>query len=239
MLPVKRSLPALVAALLVAACGGSEQHPKTAHHPHEDGDHDQHRPHLDVSSEIGALDEAQVTKTFTASVKSLQGCLERGSGRVEFLGGAVGFYVKVDSSGHASEAYLEQSTIGDRDTEKCMLDVLRAKQWPAPVGGQSGIAKKAFDFDPPNDVRPPTEWSADRVSSEIAAKSTEISKCKSSAPGTYSATMYVDVKGHVLSVGIAPPDAAGEQAVDCLVDVVRGTKFPSPGSWPAKVTFEL
>jgi len=239
MLPVKRVLPALIAALSVAACGGSERHPKTAHHHDDDGDPEPHRSNLDVSSEIGALDEAQVTKTFTASVKGLQGCVEQGAGRVEFLGGAVAFYVKVDSSGHASEAYLEQSTIGDRDTEKCMLDLLRAKKWPAPVGGQSGIAKKSFDFDPPNDVRPPLDWSADRVSSELSAKSAEIGKCKSSAPGTYSATMYVDTKGHVMSVGIAPPDAAGEQAVDCLVNVVRDTKFPSPGSWPAKVSFEL
>jgi hypothetical protein len=38
---------------------------------------------------------------------------------------------------------------------------------------------------------------------------------------------------------MAPPDEQGEDAVDCIVDVLKQAKFPSPGSWPAKVTFTL
>jgi hypothetical protein len=40
-------------------------------------------------------------------------------------------------------------------------------------------------------------------------------------------------------VGIASSDESGEKAADCLVDLLKGAKFPSPGSWPAKVTFSL
>jgi hypothetical protein len=43
----------------------------------------------------------------------------------------------------------------------------------------------------------------------------------------------------VISAGIAPPDDRGERSVDCMVDVIKGLKFPSPGSWPAKVTFDV
>jgi hypothetical protein len=42
-----------------------------------------------------------------------------------------------------------------------------------------------------------------------------------------------------LSVGVTPPDDQGESAVDCLVEVLKHAKFPSPGSWPAKVSFSL
>jgi len=227
-----------VFAAVLGACGGDKPPPKTPAH-HQEGHDEATGPSLDVSSEVGALDEGKVTSTFMASIKDLQACLQTGAQRVEFLGGSVAFFVKVDSHGGVAHAHLEQSTIGDRETEKCMLDSLRRREWPAPVGGQTGLARKSFDFDPPNDVRPPTDWSPSQVSSAIAAKSSAIDKCKSASQGTYSATMYVDTSGHVMSVGITPPDEAGEGAIDCLVEVVQGISFSSPGSWPAKVTFDL
>lgn len=233
-----RLLPTLT-ALGALACGGSEPAPKTADDQTEPPPERSSGPSLAVSGEIGALDEEKVTETFSDSIGELQGCLEQGARRVEFIGGSVSFYVKVDGSGRISHAHLEQSSLGDRETEKCMLDVLRKKSWPAPVGGESGYARKSFDFDPPNDVRAPTEWSPDQVSEALDAKSGDIAKCKNGSRGSFSATMYVSTGGDVLSVGITPPDEAGEASVDCLVDVVRGATFPKPGSWPAKVTFDL
>ena len=57
--------------------------------------------------------------------------------------------------------------------------------------------------------------------------------------GAFEATLYVGTGGEVLSAGVTPPDETGEDAVDCLVEALLGAKFPSPGSWPAKVTLTL
>jgi hypothetical protein len=230
----------LVCALtLTLGCGGGDPPPKTAGDVEIEPEDGREGAPLDVSSEIGALDEDKVNEAFSGSIKELQRCLNQGSERVEFIGGAVSFYVKVDGSGKLSHAHLEQTSLGDRETEKCMLDVLKRKSWPPPVGGEEGYARKSFDFDPPNDVRPPTEWSSDRVSETLEEKSDEISKCKNGSRGAFKATMYVSTQGEALSVGIAPPDESGEAAVDCLVEVVKGASYPKPGSWPAKVTFDL
>jgi hypothetical protein len=43
----------------------------------------------------------------------------------------------------------------------------------------------------------------------------------------------------VLSASVTPPNEDGEDAVDCLVSTLKGASFPSPGSWPAKITFAL
>ena len=59
------------------------------------------------------------------------------------------------------------------------------------------------------------------------------------AGGNFEATMYVSTDGSVLAVGVTPPDEGGEDAVDCLVSTLKQATFPSPGSWPAKVTFAL
>jgi hypothetical protein len=165
--------------------------------------------------------------------------LSRGAERVEFLGGSVSFFLKIDTSGKISKAYLEQSTLGDRTTEKCMLDSLRQKKWPKPVGGDHGLARKSFDFDPPNDVRPPTAWSDSDAEPGLAKIGADVSKCKDGHSGRFEATLYVGTDGEVLAAGVAPPDETGEDAVDCLVDALKGAKFPSPGSWPAKVTLAL
>jgi hypothetical protein len=49
----------------------------------------------------------------------------------------------------------------------------------------------------------------------------------------------VSTEGSVLAASVTPPNESGEAAVDCLVETLRGASFPSPGSWPAKITFSL
>src|SRR6185369_14999537 len=118
----------ILPALLVAACGDSTPAPKTADDKPETEEH--HGSKLSVSSEIGGLDEEKVNAAFEASLSGLERCLNQGASRVEFLGGSVSFFVKIDARGKVDGAYLEKSTLGDRDTEKCMLDAIRSRHWP-------------------------------------------------------------------------------------------------------------
>ncbi|HVU02019.1 MAG TPA: AgmX/PglI C-terminal domain-containing protein [Polyangiaceae bacterium] len=233
-------LPALLGALLAAACGGGgESAPaKTADDEATRGDHED-RPAMSASAEIGALDEGKVTSAFRAAQGALQRCLAKGAERNELEGGDIAFVVKIDTSGRAVHAHVEKSTIGDRETERCMLSALKKQSWPAPVGGDIGVAKNGFGFDMPNDSRPPTEWEADRVSDAVASVSSKIAACKKGTRGDLTATVYVDPDGAATSVGIAASDDSGEDAADCLAEALRGAKYPSPGSWPAKVTFSL
>jgi hypothetical protein len=227
----------VLAIAAVQACGGSEPAAK-APEPVAEADDDRPSP-VSMSAEIGGLNEEKVDKTFQGALPDFQRCLDDGSKRVEFLGGSVSFFVKIDVHGKADQAYLEKSTLGDRETEKCLLDSLRDKRWPKPVGGMHGLARKSFDFDPPNDVRAPTDWSRERVSEAVSRLSRKVSACKKGDRGAFEATVYVATDGTVLAAGVTPPDEAGESDVDCLVDALKGATLPSPGSWPAKVTFSL
>lgn len=223
-------------SLSFVACGDSAPPPKTA--DDEVKTEEEPRGGPSVSSEIGGLNEDKVNKTFESSLSGLERCLQQGASRVEFLGGSVSFFVKIDTSGKVDGAYLEKSTLGDRDTEKCMLGALRSKKWPKPVGGEHGLARKSFDFDPPNDVRAPAEYDQEHLDKGLGKIAGKLSSCKS-AKGKYEATMYVATDGSVLSASVTPPNEDGEGAVDCLVSTLKEASFPSPGSWPAKVTFEL
>jgi hypothetical protein len=228
------------AALAIAAChacGGSEPPPKA---PEPTAEPEEDKPsNVSMSAEIGGLNEDKVDRTFQSALSDFQRCIDDGAKRVEFLGGSVSFFVQINTHGKVDGAHLEKSTIGDRDTEKCMLDTLRSKRWPKPVGGQHGLARKSFDFDPPNDVRAPTAWDGDRVSDGIAKLSKKLSACKQGTSGSFEATLYVGTDGSVMAASVTPPDEAGESNVDCLVSTLKGASLPSPGSWPAKVTFSL
>lgn len=221
---------------LSIACGDGAPPAKTADDQPELTD--THRAGPTVSSEIGGMNEEQVNSAFEASVSGLQRCLSAGAQRIEFLGGSVSFFIKIDSTGRVDRAYLEKSTLGDRETEKCMLDALRAKSWPKPVGGEHGLARKSFDFDPPNDVRAPADYDHGHLDKGLGKIAGKLAGCKS-AKGPYEATIYVATDGSVLGAGVTPPSEDGEDSVDCLVSTLKSASFPSPGSWPAKITFTL
>lgn len=243
MTPMGRSLPTLsglILGALLSACGGSEPPPKTvssrlvSEGPTED------EATVSADSEIGGMNAEKTQAVFNAAVDDLQQCFLEGSRRVEFLSGKVHFAVEVDSSGRLSKAYLKDSTLGDRETEQCMLRVLQTRKWPKPVGGRVGRADGDFQFDADSDVRLPVDWSVENIEKGLAKLKKKLRGCKDSNPETvYRATIYVDTDGAVLSAGVATPEGEGAPAADCLVDVLRQAMLTSPGSWPAKVTFDL
>ena len=235
---IKIRLAPFSLVMFVVACGSSKA-PVMAPPATRAVQREHNEAQVSVSSEVGALDEDAVNSVFERTQGGLMGCAKKGARRVQFLGGEIGFFVSINQAGQAEDARVEHSTIGDRDTESCMLAVLRGKAWPKPVGGRKGQVHKSFAFDMSNDARPPVEWSADDVESTLKKLHKRIEECTGGGSGTYQVTAYIDTHGSPISVGVAPPDAVADSQVDCLVAVIKGTKFKSPGSYPAKVSFEL
>jgi hypothetical protein len=232
-------LAALTAAA-VAGCGGSS--PPPAPPKREAAPKDaptKPKAQFAMEGQLGSLDEGKVNETFATLLPRFGECLSQGSSRVEFLGGHVKFAVRIAINGNAKWAYLSDSTLGDRDTERCMLNVAKSARWPLPQEGE-GQAQREFDFDPSPDVREAVPWGPDRISKALGSARAKLGHCAQRAPGKYRATVYVQTNGTAMAAGVAPPDERGESGpVDCMVDVIKAMRFPSPGSWPAKVTFAV
>ena len=235
-----RSIVFVLTAVAGAACGGSAPPPAapkaqaaTKEAPVKP------KQRFTMGGQLGSLDEGKVNETFTTLVPRFGECLSQGSSRVEFLGGHVKFAIRIALDGNAKWAYFSETTLGDRDTERCMLNVAKSARWPLPQEGE-GQAQRAFDFDPSPDVRDAVPWGADRISKSLASARAKLGQCAHRAPGKYHATVYVHTNGTTMAAGVAPPDERGETgAVDCMVDVIKAMRFPSPGSWPAKVMFDV
>jgi hypothetical protein len=212
---------------------------------------------IQATQELGSIDEDATNRTFSSLQNQLLDCQKKGMGRVEFLAGDARFFVRIAQDGTVRWAYLEDSTVGDRATEKCLLGVVSGAHWPKPDGGEAEV-QKSVSFDV-GDARPPVQWSSDKVSSVIARDGGDALQCKKGVKGAFKVTAYVspgdaasapsrkkgrkgkhdEHTGKVLSVGVAPPSKDGEAKVDCIVDAVMDWKMPSPGGYAAKVTFTL
>ena len=192
-----------------------------------------------MSSELGEIDEALTKKTVERIRPALMQCYESGLDRVAYMGGDLKFFLRVKADGHLRWGFVELTTLGDRQTETCMLDVLSATHWPLPEGGEAEV-HQALGFDAPPGGRTPLEWSADRVALAVGKKSQELASCKKHGPGAFQITAYVAADhgvGHIVAAGASAPNLASAADVDCILGVVRSLKLPSPGSTPAKVSF--
>ncbi len=224
-----------LAALGLLACGGDKQEAKQPTYEIDNERDD--TGGMEMMQEFGGMNEEKVNKAIEALYPDLESCLMQGYKRVEFLGGEMAFLVKVNLQGEAEQAQAERSTLGDFQTEQCMLGKLKASRWPKPVGGKIGLVRNSIAFDPPADVRGPVQWDQSDVATVLAQSQSDLKACGNGGP--FSVTAYIRTNGKVLSAGIAHADDGADDVAACLVGAVQNIKFPSPGSWPAKVTFQL
>jgi hypothetical protein len=231
------------AAILSAALAGcgSAPPPKPAEAPTESTAPRSTGPKLQMKSELGEIDPAAVDATMQRAQSQLEGCHRAGLRRVEYLGGDVKFFLRIGEDGRVKYAYFEESTLGDHDTEQCILDALEAQQWPKPQGGEAEV-QKSFGFDAPGDVRAPTSWSPDKIVTALGKAEDDVKKCRRGVSGSFKVTAYVEPDGKhgkVQAVGVTAPSKDAVEKIDCLVKTVKSLKVPSPGSYAAKVSFLL
>jgi hypothetical protein len=226
-----------VVASPLGACGGSPP-PKEPEPATESAAPVARKPSLKMKSELGSVDPGAIKSAFSALDDKFMACQKQGLDRVELLSGAVKFFVRIGEDGSARWTYLEASELGDRATEKCLLDVVTAARWPRPDGGEAEV-RYGMEL-PFQATRPPSDWSSDKVAAALGKNGDAIDQCKAGSSARFHATMYVGPGGKVLSAGVVAPARDSDDKADCLTHVLVKMKgLPSPGSWPAKVGFDL
>jgi hypothetical protein len=223
----------LLGLLFVVACGGEP--PPKAPEPAPDQSQEV-KPQLKMKSELGTVDPDAVTRAFHRLDDAFSGCQQQGLSRVEVLAGSVKFFLRIGADGSARWTYLEESDLGDRDTEKCLLDAVLGAHWPKPDGGD---AEARYTLQLEAQGRPATDWSSDRVAAALGKAGGALDQCTSGSSG-FKGTLYVGPGGKVLAAGVAVPSKDAADKADCVAKVLGKLKgLPSPGSWPAKVSFGI
>lgn len=254
--------------LLATAACGSAPPPKVEEPKPEEPAARPTGPTPQVSQELGSIDQRAVEQTFNRLQDAFEKCHSDGRERVEYLSGDVKVFMRVGQDGKVRYSYLEESSLGDRDTEKCILGVVGRTDWPKPQGGEAEV-RNGFGWGPGGE-RAPTPWGPEKVMTALDdAKDVkkDVAKCKSGIKGDFIVTAYVehddspdapagknaakhhDKKhgkkadkhggGKFKALGITPPTKEGADKLDCLVDALKPLRLPTPGSYAAKVSFPL
>ncbi len=194
---------------------------------------------MGAMAEIGSLDEKKARESFESALDGLQSCLSEGSRLNEVMGGSIEFAVKVNTQREAANVWAVESSLGQRQTERCMFDALRQVTWPAPVGGVFGIAKTSFEFDLPKGVKAPIPWDAGRVADVIDELGPKMDACTDGRHGEVLVTLYVGADGKAISGGASSSSETQDEAVDCVLGALLSAEYPSPGDYPAKVRVRI
>ena len=180
--------------LTLVACGGNTPPPKTEETARQEAPRNEATGGApSVSQELGSIDQRAVEQMFDKLQTKLEVCHKQGRGRVEYLSGDMKVFLRVDTGGKVKYSYFDESSLGDRETEKCILDLFAQTDWPKPQGGEAEI-RNAFGWSPGGE-RQPTAWPSERASSALDDNKdvkSAVTKCKAGVTGAFRVTAYIE-----------------------------------------------
>lgn len=235
------SVAALFLALGLAGCGGGPEATSdvTTVHP-DDGRDRNHSANDGVQIEglLGTLSREEIQLGLEPRLGRFESCFVRAATANEIVSGRVEFFFRIATDGRVRRVYPRASSVGDRETERCLLGVAQSARFHQPHGGEAEFTWP-IEYPVSDDVRPPVNWEADRVGSVVASRGGEALQACGAGGVSLQVTAYVAPGGRVITAGASTPNAEALDHVDCIVDAVRSWSLPDPGSYPAKVTFDL
>lgn len=193
------------------------------------------REEASFEQSVGAMNEHDVERAFGKLQAAVSRCVARGAARVEAIGGSFELSLRILPTGETESAHLSRSTLGDRETERCILQAALDKTWPRPKGG---VGEASHEYTIESSVAV-TEWTSGRLKPVMPQIHEKVAKCVMPLAGTWHATLYISQSGRVASSGVAPPDAQSAEQADCLVAVLNKFRFGPQRSKLSKVSFTI
>ena len=126
----------------------------------------------------------------------------------------------VAGDGTAQDVWVLESSLGNYEVERCLVDVGRKIRFHAPNGN------KATTFEYPVEFRSQTgveilDVDGPKVEHDVAALLPQLAACGQLAAERVNAKIYIESNGVPGSVGLATAAAIDEDAGDCVVQTIR------------------
>jgi hypothetical protein len=195
---------------------------------------------VEVRGIEGTLGNFDVRTTMEQKAREFAACHEPRASRVPPLSGSVEFAIVVKKTGEVMDVELRNSDVGDRELERCLMDVVRATQFPKPNGGDAKVSYTML-LGPARKGREPEQWDAERVRRILSKNGADVTeKCELPRGGAYTVTAYINASGRILAAGVTSHAPTEAEQFDCIADSLRRWSMPRPSKKRfAKVTFPL
>jgi hypothetical protein len=189
---------------------------------------------LAVSGLLGTLSQHEIQNALEPRLPKFLRCATQRRAQVDVLAGTLTMRFDVAIDGSVDHVQPAESSLGDRETERCMLEVAKATKFPAPHGGEAEF-RWPLELPADADVRPPVEVQPD-LALLANARADLHAKC---GGGPVLVTAFVEPAGTVLAAGVSASELATPSELDCIAEGVRAFHFASPGSYVGKLSFPL
>jgi len=224
---------ALLAILLAGAGCGSDKAARTEGGPEHAMKHrssggihaaDPNPAGMTVDNELGVLDTEDVEATMKDHFDEIRGCYHRAGKAQRYAGGRVMLRFLVGGDGIAQDVLVIESTLGNYDVERCLVEVGRRIAFHAPTG------HKATTFEYPVEFRSTNQLAvldADgiKVDHDLSVLMPQLAVCGQLAALDASAIIYIEPNGFPGSVGLAAGTTLDEDVGDCMVQTIRRWKM--------------
>ncbi|MBK8694629.1 MAG: AgmX/PglI C-terminal domain-containing protein [Deltaproteobacteria bacterium] len=240
---------ALLLLLLTGACGGAQTQPTTpaaappaqapaapvATTPTSRCGSTQG---MSIEGQMGSLDPARVRRILRDAEPAMLACYTRRVEALPCLAGRVALRIRVGEDGAVRWAIPTESTLGDRATERCMVETAATLRFEPPCGGEAEVAY-SLDLDGGPDRRPATDVAAQRVETALRTRRTALATCRHGDHTPLRVTLYVAPDGTIPAAGAALSSHEATGMTDCVLREVQALRLPTPGSWYARTTVTI
>ena len=153
-------------------------------------------------------------------------CYDQAGEARDFAGGPVTLRWVVAATAGPTGVHVLASSLGSFEVERCLTEIAGAVRFPRPHGHGKASVEYSLEFRSTGEV-PVVELRADAVSAALPALLGRLaSECHELGVDEVTATMYVDRKGTVRSLGFGSRRAFPAESAACVARTVRGTPIP-------------
>jgi TonB family protein len=177
-----------------------------------------------VDSELGVLETEEVDATMRDHFDDIRGCYGRAGKAQRYAGGRVLLRFLVAGDGTAQDVLVVESTLGNYDVERCLVDVGRRITFHAPSGRKATTFEYPVEFRSTNQVAV-LDIEGLKVEHDLSVFLPQLAVCGQVAPEGATAVVYIEPNGTPGSVGLAAGGTLDEDVGDCMVQTIRTWKM--------------
>ena len=175
---------------------------------------------IDVKGLKGTLNKDDVHQTMDARQRDFDQCVSQARRTVQWVSGSLKFAFKVDGQGRIAELKPVQVTLGHRELEQCLTQVVVSTQFPKPAGRATAEFSWGMNIDPVRGLTF-TSLKGSAVSGHLRKHKRELLRgCEVPRRSRFKITAYVSTTGNVMSLGGSATPAAADAHFDCVLDQV-------------------
>jgi len=231
---MKRAALPFVAIIVAAAGCGSDKAARQdssasalahKHHPsHGIYEADSSSGGMTVDNELGVLDTDDVEATMKDHFDEIRGCYHRAGKAQRYAGGRVMLRFLVGGDGIAQDVLVIESTLGNYDVERCLVEVGRRIAFRAPTGHKATTFEYPVEFRSTNQLEV-LEVDGLKLDHDLSVFLPQLAACGQLTSEGANAIIYIEPNGFPGSVGLAAGATLDEDVGDCMVQTIRGWKM--------------